>query len=223
MKQDYNTLKDNLSLNPDVNPVFAVKIEDFDLRIHTSIEEGSDNAVFASIWSYSPGKYILSETLEGQAVLETIKEQLNDVLDVTKKQLDKMNKEDNIVFEVEAIGSADAIPYRRKVYYDGLLGDTLYNVRYYRFNEPDNPLYITFIKNETLMSNEYLALLRAYDAVKSLCHGYYIDNVKIFTREFDKTGPEYRRLDLQITLRNAFLEDYNELSFGSRLFKKIFK
>jgi hypothetical protein len=116
------------------------------------------------------------------------------------------NKDENKVkIIVEAIGSADALPYRKYVYYDGLLGDVLRDIRYYRYNEPNTPLSKTFIKGETLITNSEIALLRAWDAVKYLDNKYKIKSkyIKIQTREFEQTGPEYRRLDLEITLKKT--------------------
>jgi hypothetical protein len=219
MDQDHSTIRHRRLPNSDTKPAFKVnfdvKVKDFDLIINTLTGDESDDALSAGIWKYSPGKYALTATPDGQDVLEAIEWQLDDVL--------KKNRGNNTVIEVEAIGSADALLYKSTVYYDGLLGDTLH-VKYFRYNEPDTPQYVTFIKRKTPMTNEYLALLRALDAVKYLYDRYYIDreNIKIFVREFDEAGPEYRRLDLKITLRNAFLKDYNDLNFAGKLFKKIF-
>jgi hypothetical protein len=211
MENNFETIKQEHSLNSEFKPEFKVGTNNFDLIINTSIGGESDDALAAGIWKYNPGKYALTKTIEGMAVLETIELQLNDVLD--------KNKKNNIIIEVEAIGSADALPYKRKTYYDGLLGQTV-SVKYYRFNAPNIPLNKTFIQDQTLMTNEYLALLRALDVVNYLCSKYDIDtkDTKIIAREFDREGPEYRRLDLQITLRNAFLKDYEEMNRSVKFF-----
>jgi hypothetical protein len=214
-RQIYEAIKSRWELNPDVKTDFKVEIENYDLIINSSTGGDSDDAVSTGIWKYQPGKYCLSSTREGAAILMTIETQLDNVLE--------KNRSNNVAIEIEAIGSTDTLLFKKKIYYDGLLGDTIYNIRYYRYDKPDMPLYITFIKDETLITNEYLALLRAYDAVKYLYDRYYIDrnDIKIFTREFDEAGPEYRRLDLQISLRNVFRKEYDELGIGGKLVKKI--
>jgi hypothetical protein len=220
MDSVYLTFQNKKSLTPDVKPDFKANIKEkadiknFDIEIKTSIGEKVEDDLSAMIWRYEPGKYVLSLTPEGLAILETIKLQLDEVL--RKNQ----NKGRNIEIIVEAIGSADALPYRKDVYYDGLLGDVLRDIKYYRYDEPNIPLSKTFIKEQTLMTNEGLALLRAWDAVEFLRRErYHIEdkNIKIYARKFDKYGAEYRRLDLTITLKDVFLEDYNDLSFGSKM------
>jgi hypothetical protein len=222
MIHDYEAIRRKRSLNLDIDRFafkanFDVKVKDFDLIINTSTKDESDDALLSSISEYRPGKYTLAATPDGKDVLEAIEKQLDDVL--------KKNRENESVIDVEVIGSADALPYLKKVYYDGLLGDTLSDVRYFKYGEPDTPRYITFIKGQTLMTNEYLALLRAWDAMIYLNSMYFIDpeNIKIFVREFDKIGPEYRRLDLKITLKDAFHKDFDELNFIERLFGKTLK
>jgi hypothetical protein len=216
MENNFEIIKKEQSLNSEFNPDFKIGVNNFDLIINTSIGGESDDVLSAGIWKYNPGKYALTATVEGMAVLEAIEWQLNDVLD--------KNKRNNIIIEVEAIGSSDALPDMGQVYYDGLLGDSI-SVTYYRFNDPEIALNETFIKGKTLMTNEYLALLRALDAVKYLCGKYDIDpkNTKIIAREFDREGPEYRRLDLQITLRDAFLKDYEEMNRNGRRFWNFLK
>jgi hypothetical protein len=211
MENNFEIIKQEQSLSPEFNPDFKIGINNFDLIINTSIGGESDDVLSAGIWKYSPGKYALTATDEGRAVLEAIELQLNDVLD--------KNKKNNTLIEVEAIGSSDALPDMGPVYYDGLLGDSV-SVTYYRFNDPEIALDETFMKGKTLMTNEYLALLRALDAVKYLCGKYDIDpeNTKIIAREFDREGPKYRRLDLQITLRDAFLKDYEEMNRNGKFF-----
>jgi hypothetical protein len=210
MENNFEMIKKEQLLNSDFNPDFEIGVNNFDLIINTSIRGESDDVLSAGIWKYNPGKYALTATVEGMAVLEAIEWQLDDVLD--------KNKKNNSIIEVEVIGSPDALPDTGKIYYDGLLGNTVY-VTYSRFDKPNIPLNETFIKGKTVMTNEYLALLRAVDAVKYLCGKYRIDlkNTKIIAREFDKEGSEYRRLDLQITLRYAFLKDYEEMNRYGRL------
>jgi hypothetical protein len=193
-----------------IKPQFKVKIKDFDFTINTAISESDPGTMNSAIWSYKPGKYCLSSSVEGIAILEILESQLDEIL---------KNKNQDMIIAVEAIGSADALLWHKKTYYDGLLGD-LYGVKYYRLNDPITPLYETFITGETLMTNEKLALLRAYDVIKYLKLKYSIEdkNIMIFTREFDKVGPEYRRLDLQITIRNAFTKDYENLDWGAKYF-----
>jgi hypothetical protein len=221
MNHDQSTIKRRRSPYLDIKPAFKVnfdvKVEDFDLIINTSTGDEFDDVLSAGIWKYSPGEYALTATPDGQDVLETIRWQLDDILT-------KNRENNNIVIEVEAIGSADALRYNNEVYYDGRLGNTL-EVRYFKCNEPDIPLDTKFTKGKTRMTNELLALLRALDAVIYFYDRNYIDpeNIKIFVREFDRAGPEYRRLDLQITLRNAFLKDYNELNFAAKLFDKMLR
>jgi hypothetical protein len=216
MNRNYAKISNAGSLNFDVKPDFKAKIKNFDIEINTSIGEKVEDDLSAMIWRYYPGKYALSKTPEGLAILRTIEWELDELLEA--------NRSDNVEIEIEAIGSADALPFKKKVYYDGLLGDTLSNIRYYNLNKPDIPLYMTFIKGQTRITNEGLALLRAVDAVKYLYDKYDIiadRHIKIYTREFDKVGPEYRRLDLKITMKNVFLEDYNELDFGSKIVGKF--
>jgi uncharacterized cupin superfamily protein len=217
MHINYENFRNKLSLSSDINPQFKAEIKDFDFRITATVSDSQNGTINSGIWKYKPGQYCLSATYEGTAILEVIEGQLDDILE--------RNINNNMVIEIEAIGSADALPYRKKVYYDGILGDCLSNLRYYRFDKPNTPLYITFMKGETLMTNENLALLRAYDAVKYLKERYFIEDedIRIFTREFAQIGAEYRRLDLQITLRNAFFKEYNELGYGARFFLNKFE
>jgi hypothetical protein len=220
MNRDYIKIQNESLLNPGIKPDFVAKnTNKFDLEINTSISEESEDDLSAKIWRYYPGKYVLSKTQEGQAILRTIEWQLDEILEKNR------NKGKNVEIAIEAIGSADALPFRKKVYYDGLLGDTLRNIRYYRIDKPNTPLQKTFIKDETLITNELLALLRALDAVRYLNAKYYIKDeyIKILTREFDEIGPEYRKLDLKITMKDVFLEDYNDLSFGSKMVGKFLK
>jgi hypothetical protein len=216
MENNFEIIKKEQALNDEFKPEFKIGINNFDLIINTSIGGESDDVLSAGIWKYNPGKYALTATVEGMAVLEAIELQLNDVLD--------KNKKNNTIIEVEAIGSSDALPEMGQVYYDGLLGDSI-SVTYYRFNDPEVALNKTFTKGNTLMTNEYLALLRALDAVKYLCGKYDIDpkNTKIIAREFDREGPQYRRLDLQITLRDAFLKDYEEMNRNGKFFWNTLK
>jgi hypothetical protein len=224
IENNFEMIKKEDSLNDEFKADFKIGIHNFDLIINTSIGGKSNDVLTASIREYSPGKYALTKTDEGMAVLKAIEWQLDDVLKKNKENTWKENKKNNIIIEMDAIGSADAIPYMRKIYYDGLLGDTV-SIRYYRFNDPEIPLDKTFIKGKTLMTNEYLALLRAFDAVKYLWEEYDIDpkNTRITAREFDKIGPEYRRLDLQFTLREAFLKDYEEMNRNGKPFWHFLK
>jgi hypothetical protein len=215
IENDFEMIKKEDSLNDEFKADFEIGVNNFDLIINTSIGGESNDVLTASIREYNPGKYALTKIDEGRAVLKAIELQLDDVL--------AKNKKNNIIIEVEAIGSSNILPKTGKIYYNGLLGDTV-SIRYYRFNDPETPLDKTFIKGKTLMTNEYLALLRAFDAVKYLWEKYYIDstNTRIIAREFNKKGQEYGRLDLQITLRDAFLKDYEEMNSYGRPFWHFF-
>lgn len=94
----------------------------------------------------------------------------------------------------------------------------MYNVKYYRVDNPYQPQYVDFVYGKTKMKNEYFAVLRAYDVISYLKKKYIIDekNIELYVEEFSNNGEYYRRCDLSITLENVFMKDYNELSFVSK-------
>jgi hypothetical protein len=216
MDSVYLAFQNKSLLIPEIEPDFiSEKMNNFYMEIHTPIGGKFEDGLSTMICGYHPEEYVFSKTQEGKAILRTIEWRLDEVL---KKNQNK--GENNVEIIVEAIGSDDALPLKKKVYYDGLLGDTLRNIMYYRFNEPDIPLFKTFIKGETLITNSEIALLRAWDAVKYLDNKYKIKSkyIKIQTREFEQTGPEYRRLDLKITLKDRSRSaEKNEINFKNKL------
>jgi hypothetical protein len=174
---------------------FSSKIADLDWKINLSTGRKFQPELSVMIWK-DHGKYALTKTSEGADIFRNFEYDLDHIID--------KNRNENVEIAIEVIGSDDnVIPFREKVYYDGLLGDTLSNVQYYRINEPDIPLYKTFIKEKTVLTNNEFALLKALDAVKYLCDMYDIDekDIKICVKEFDRFRMEYQELDLKITLK----------------------
>ena len=204
MNDNYRNIKQATSLRTGFNPQFYADIENFDFTIDVMM-----NNINSSIIRYSPGQYCLSNSREGMAILAVIENSIDGFL-----QYDF-----NTVIKVMAVGSADGLLVRKNLTYDGQLGD-LYNVKYYRGSSPNQPQYANFIKGKTRMTNEYFALLRAYDVISYLKEKYSIEekNIELYVEEFSNIGSDYRRCDLSITLENVFMNDYNELGWVPKFF-----
>jgi hypothetical protein len=213
LKDFVDDLKKIPDLSPNFNPKIDTEIKDFDFIMNLEIDENSGLRNFNStISKYDVGQYKLSSTPDGKAILKLMEFKLNDII-----------SSNNIVIKIKARGTADGIRVRSDCYYDGQLGDYL-RIKYFRYNMPQQELLATFISGQTLMQNEYFALLRAYDVVSHLKSKYPVDasNIKIFVQEFNEQGPEYRRCDLSITIEKAFLEEYNELNRVTKFIVKEF-
>jgi hypothetical protein len=204
MNTNYQDIKLTTPLKTDFNPQFDVDIKKFDFTINVSMDEYNNGNINSSIIKYSPGQYCLSQSQEGMAVLKVIENSIDGFL-----QYDS-----NTIIKIVATGSADGLPVKKNITYDGKLGD-LYGVEYYRENNPYQPQYADFIYGKTRMTNEYFALLRAYDVILYLIRKYSIDkkNIKLYVKEFSNIGDYYRRCDLSITLENVFMNDYNKLGW----------
>jgi cell division protein FtsL len=72
MDSDYLAFQNKESLSTDIKPDFKVDVKNFDMVINASIGEKAEDDLSAMIWRYEPGKYVLSQTPEGRAILGTI-------------------------------------------------------------------------------------------------------------------------------------------------------
>ena len=214
LKEFEDDLKKTPFVSQKFNPVYDIVIRDFDFKMNFTLDENSGIGYMANtISGYNPGQFCLSSNPDGKAILKLIEFKLNELIN---KDFDE-----NVIIEIEAIGMADGISVKNNLKYDGSLGEKL-QVRYFRVRDPKNPIYANFLEGNTIMKNEYFALLRAYDVVLELTRKYKVDenNIKIFVKEYSEIGDKYRSCNLSITLKNAFLKDYNKLNDITKLFVK---
>ena len=197
------------SMNTDLSLPFDIEFdsEKEDFIINCSIFD--DKEIRTSISNYSSGEYLFSGTQTGNMILRNIKNVIGKFL---------KNNED-VTIKVVACGHADNEPVKQNTEYCGVFGDTV-SIPYYDFDNPEIKKNKELTKGNKLENKDF-ALFRAYDIVKYLTERFHIEenNIRIYVKEHDKTGPEYRRCDFSITLENVYHynDDYNKLSDWAKL------
>jgi hypothetical protein len=168
---------------------------------------------------------VVNETINGYNVGEYHKNaNAERTLKLVEKEIDKyfLNRKANedIYLLIWAKGYADGTKVNPNSFYDG---NSIYDIEYYYEDDYNfqNPQNVNFIRGATRMKNEYYAVLRAYYIVEHLKIAYPKTDksqIKIIAEEFKEIGPQNRGCDLQIAIKNAFKNQYDELGWGAMKF-----
>ena len=158
----------------------------------------------AEIKSYPVGVYSLEE-------FPVAIEPLNKSCEVIRDYI-KENDLSNVKIEIKIGGTADGIPSKNSRY----IGDLGYvpNLRYFSLN--DNEIKsISLIPQKTIMTNEVFAVARAYQ-IDRFCKSFFGDEypleTELITFRYKERGPDYRKIILKITVRNAYDKYIKDMS-----------
>ena len=183
-------------------PFVETEIKDLDLRLKFGLER-----MKTSISKYKPGSYLLAEYNSCKALLIILESVVN--------RLCEKNINDSLMLDTKIIGFADGLRVKENSRYKGNLGDVV-KLDYYSMDD-SNYKSETLVRGITEMKNEYFAVLRAFDMKK------YLEQLDIFkanrcrfeiqAKTTNKIGPQYRKVIIDLTIKNAFLKDYEELNF----------
>ena len=181
------------------------------------VNKKNDDLLFsivnATITDYDLGKY---DIYSNPNVRNTLK--------VIKKEIDKYflnKKNENVYLLIWAKGRADNTKVSYNTFYTGKSIEE--TIEYYYEDDKcfQNKQTVDFINGLTRMKNEYYAVLRAYYIVKDLQKKYPNtdkNQIKIIAKEYNQIGQQFRGCDIQIAVKNAFKNPYDELGFGARKF-----
>lgn len=183
------TVNTNVEAATDAN---GKKITNYNIDFNYTVE-----AEYSANDDFPTGKYLIEKSNAAISMLSIAKKAFD-------KDFSQYLKEGKKVV-VSITGSADALPIRRTIAYDGAYGE-FENVPYYLNSELKT---VTINKAGGVTQNEQLAFLRA-QGVKS----YLEQNIEGFNKmnaEYrtnvevaDKIGGEYRRIHVRFTFVDAF-------------------
>ena len=164
----------------------------YEVNVSYTVDEA-----YSSKDDFAPGKYALSDSKAAQAMLDIVRQAFSGKFAryfVPGKKL-----------EITVSGSADAIPIRRRIPYNGIYGEFV--------NTPVNiggsPSHITVTEAGGIETNEQLAFIRAMGVKDYIARNIpEIDKMDVtYTTDIEvsqKTGAEYRRIGVRFVFVDAF-------------------
>jgi len=154
------------------------------------------------------------------------------VLNAISDEIDKLpaGYRDKVYFNCEYSGKSDGVGYGTNVgRYGGSSTSDMYNrhnsikADYYRIDE--SPVRIELFK-DTQFKNEGLAFLRAYclaDVVHDFCESknIQITSERFYAYEYREKGPEYRGVELNLSIVNLFLHQSDSLRIAKQELERL--
>lgn len=179
-----------------------VSFDKLDMNIQFRFSTDDYKAFLQAEVNYDVGQYQLTSQTGYiiTKVLETILEQK------LSHFLDKME------IKTKIKGIADGVPVIPDAVYKG--EEVITSIRYWNVNE-NAWKTASFMPDQTKLDNEKIAFLRAYFVSKYIRSLQRIKNssVKISVEEVKEVGPRKAILAIEIKVKNALQDTYNELGF----------
>lgn len=211
-EMELETIKDNVMTNAKENAELSDHTK---IDVKTRVEKDTDadgNSIsnykvsvsytvekaFSASEDFASAKYKAEESKAAMAMLEVVKQALEGEM---AKYVVPGKK-----VKIMVSGMADAVPFSRKVAYDGSYGEYENEPIYIGKGQMSN---VTITKATGMDTNEQLAFLRA-TGVKKYMQGN-IPSLKAMDSKYettitvsDKAGSEYRRIGVEIVFVDAF-------------------